>query len=177
MFEFVRRRAYQAEQGFSLIEVMVTLLVVSVGMLALGSFYVSSMQSERVSQERVAAVHLAEQILEDWQNTNSNPTPDCQIAGVAAGALVVGAEISSCVMNNGIRTPFNILINEFPAKAPVPKGHPSHSGATTAPEMGVLLQDPANAASSPVNVRTVRVSWTVTGKTRKVLLTHITRKP
>ncbi|PHQ91690.1 MAG: prepilin-type cleavage/methylation domain-containing protein, partial [Sulfurimonas sp.] len=44
-------------KGFSLIEVMVTMLIVSVGMLALGSFYLSAIQSEGRAQERVVATH------------------------------------------------------------------------------------------------------------------------
>jgi len=182
------------QKGFSLIEVLVTMLITSVGTLALGNFYLTSMESERVSQERVAAVHMAEQIIEVWQNTNINPTPDCEVAGAAAGVLVIGTELSSCVMNNGVSTPFNILINESPVKAPIPNGHQLHSnynlGAGAAndpldsPEFGELLISPAvtlTVATEPaaprVMVRTVKVSWPRRGSAnnmRSVSISHIT---
>ncbi|MDQ7003886.1 MAG: prepilin-type N-terminal cleavage/methylation domain-containing protein [Ghiorsea sp.] len=165
------------DKGFSLVEVMITLLMVTVGMLALGSFYLASIKSERMAQERVSAVHLAEQILEDWQSTNTLPTPDCKVAGVAAGALVLDTTTASCVLNNGIPAPFDILISESPVKAPIPSGHLRHSTGAGAPEMGNLLQDPTNVGSATVSVRTVQVSWTIDGATRNVMLTHITRKP
>jgi len=165
------------QKGFSLVEVMITMLMVTVGMLALGSFYLASIKSERMAQERISAVHLAEQIIEDWQNTNTLPTPDCEVTGVAAGALVLGTTTASCVLNSGIPAPFDILITESPAQAPIPNGHLSHSSGAGAPEMGSLLQNPIDPYSAAVNVRTVQVSWTIDGDTRNVMLTHITRKP
>ena len=165
-------------RGFSLIEVMVTLVIVSVGMLALGSFYVTSVTTEGASQQRLAAIHMAEKIIEDWQNTNIAPTPDCKVGGVAAGTLALGTATTSCVPNDGIPVFFNILIEETDAKAPIPNGHLlSTAGAGGAPMLGSLLTDPTDNSSNHVKVRKVRVSWTVKGQTRKVLLTHITRKP
>ncbi len=166
-------------KGFSLVEVMITMLMVTVGMLALGSFYLASIKSERMAQERISAVHLAEQIIEDWQNTNTLPTPDCEVAGAPAGALVLGITTSACVLNHGIPAPFDILITESDAQAPIPNGHVLHSTGNPldAPEMGSLLQDPADAGSDTVKVRTVQVSWTIDGDTRSVMLTHITRRP
>ncbi|MDX8380887.1 MAG: type II secretion system protein [Ghiorsea sp.] len=164
-------------EGFSLIEMMVTMLIVSVGMLALGSFYFSSMSAERVAQERVASVHLAEQIIENWQKDNINPIPDCQVAGVAAVALVPNAPIvTGCVPNNGIPVPFDILITELDASAPIPNTHLLHPTGAGAPVMGNLLIVPTNAASAHVKIRTVKVAWTVKGKARDVMLTHITRR-
>jgi len=163
--------------GFSLIEMMVTMLIVSVGMLALGSFYFSSISAERVAQERVAAVHLAEQIIENWQKDNSNPIPDCQVAGVAAVALVPNAPIlAGCVPNNGIPVPLDISITELDASAPIPNAHLLHPTGAGAPVMGNLLTVPTNAASAHVKIRTVKVAWAVQGKARDVMLTHITRR-
>ncbi len=171
----MRRTGYQ---GFSLIEMLVTLLIVSVGMLALGSFFISSIRSESASQQRLAAVHLAEQIIEDWQNTNTVPTPDCKVGGVAAGALTLGTPTTSCVPNDGIPVPFDILIEEADAKAPIPNGHLLYTGSSGGPPvMGSLLRDPTNAGSSHVKVRKVTVSWLDKGQTKQVLLTHITKKP
>jgi len=163
-------------KGFSLIEMMITMVIASIGMLALGSFYLASIESERVSQERVAAVHFAEQIIEDWQKGNISPTPDCQIAGAAAGQLTIGTTMANCAPNNGIHVPIDILIFERDANAPIANGHLLHSTGAGAPEMGSLLTIPTNGASAHVKIRTVKVSWTVKGRTRDVMLTHITRK-
>ncbi len=163
-------------KGFSLIEVMVTMLLVTVGMLALGSFYLAAIQSEGRAQERVAAVHFAEQILEDWQVNNAAPTPDCKVAGSAAGALAIGTATTSCIPNSGLPIPFDILINESDAKAPIPNGHLLHSPGVGAPEMGKMLTNPAVVGSAKVKIRSVKVSWTVGSTTRDIVLTHVTKK-
>jgi len=163
-------------KGFSLIEMMITMVIASIGMLALGSFYLASIESERVSQERVAAVHFAEQIIEDWQKGNVSPIPDCQISGASAGQLTIGTTMANCVPNNGISVPFNILISERDAQAPIPNGHLLHPTGAGAPVLGSLLTIPTNAASAHVKIRTVKVTWAVKGRTRDVMLTHITRK-
>jgi len=169
----------QISRGFSLIEAMVTMLIVSVGMLALGSFYMSSIRSEGVSQQRLAAVHLAEQIIEEWQHNNDTlPTPNCQVAGVAAGQLVLNTATASCVPNDGVPVPFDILIDETDAEAPIPNGNPRYitDGGTAGgpPIMGKLLRD----TGAKVKVRKVKVSWTnAAGQVKHILLTHITRKP
>jgi len=166
-----------AEKGFSLIEAMVTMLIVSVGMLALGSFYMSSIRSEGASQQRLAAVHLAEQIIEDWQHTTTNtlPTPNCKVAGAAAGQLALNTTITSCVPNDGVPVPFDILIEEADAKAPITNSHALYAGAAGGPPMmGSLLRD----TGTNVKVRKVKVSWTnAGGQAKHILLTHITRKP
>jgi len=165
--------------GFSLIEVMVTMLIVTVGMLALGSFYLASIKSESMSQERLAAVHLAEQIIEDWQNTNTDPTPDCKVGGVAASAIgpnSTNTSVADCVPNDGIPVPFDILLTVANAQAPIPSGHALHSGTTASPEMGNLWSD-ATDTTTRVKIRSVKVSWTHSGQNKSVTLTHIRRRP
>jgi len=163
-------------KGFSLIEVMVAMVIATIGMLALGSFYMASIKSERISQERINAVHLAEQIIEDWQNTNIPPVPECKVGGVAAAALVLGTLLESCVPTDGVSTPFDILIDESDAKAPVPNGHLLHSTGDPldAPEMRSLLTDPTYPLSATVKVRTIKVSWSLYGEALEIMLTHIT---
>lgn len=163
-------------KGFSLIEMMVTMLIVTIGMLALGSFYIASVNSETMAQERLAAVHLAEQVLEDWQKSGGMPTPDCKIAGANPGALVIGTVKADCVPNDGAPVPFDIVLTVADAKAPIPNGHPSHTTAGGAPEMGDLLTDLANINAN-VKIRNVKISWEHGGQVKNVSLTHITRKP
>ncbi len=172
------------ERGFSLIEGLVTMLIVTVGMLALGSFYLAAIKSESRAQERVAATHFAEQILENWQvmtttgNFTPAVTPDCQIAGVAAGPLAIGVTLQDCIPNAGFPIPFDILIQESNVVAPIPNSHLLHSNpGVGAPEMNNLLTDPTVSGSPRVKVRVVRVSWTESNVVRDVVLTHITRKP
>jgi len=170
--------------GFTLIEILVTLLIVSVGMLALGSFFGSSIRIEGMAQERIAAVHMAEQLIEDWQKTNTPPTPDCTVAGVAAGALVLGTTLTNCKANNGVPVAFSLLLTQKVATAPLPTSHPSYAAGTAVPgqpnvKVGTMLQGVFNGqvlnGSAPVEVRTVSVSWQHGGKPYNVYLTHITR--
>lgn len=175
------------ERGFTLVEVLVTLVIISFGMLALGSFYAESLSQESVAQERLAAVHMAEQLIEDWQKSNAPPTPDCTFStGVAASALEVGKEILKCRANQGIPVQFDILISESDALAPLPPAHPKNMNPS-APDntkMAVLLQnyDPTDPtrmrmdpASPSVKLRAVRVKWDHKGQQRTVYLTNITR--
>ena len=167
-------------KGFSLIEMMVTLMIVSIGMLALGSFYASGIRAEGSSLRRLAAVHMAEQVLEEWQNNNVLPTPNCQlVGGGAAGQLALGAPGITCIPNSGVSSPFNIVIQEVNAQAPIPNGHKLYAGpAGGAPMMGSLLTLPTNNASPRVKVRAVKVRWQEDGKLtwKQILLTHITRR-
>jgi len=166
-------------RGFTLIEILITLVIVSVGMLALGKFFAAAINQEGAAQERIAAVHMAEQLLEEWQQANTPPTPDCTVNGVAAGALVVGTAIIGCRANNGVPVGFDILLSTTPATAPLPPLHPNNGGAGVV--TAGLLQgvDPYTqaviAGSAPVMVRTVSVSWVHGGEIKNIYLTHITR--
>ncbi|MDQ6952499.1 MAG: type II secretion system protein [Mariprofundaceae bacterium] len=171
--------------GFTLIEILVTLVIVSVGMLALGTFFASSIRTEGIAQERIAAVHMAEQLIESWQNTNTPPTPDCSVAGVQAGILVVGTTLANCRANNGVPVVFSLLLSQTPATAPLASSHPSYAGGvavvgSTTVKVGTMLQGldiygTVINGSLAVDVRTASVSWQHSGKSYNVYLTHITR--
>ncbi len=167
-------------KGFSLIEMMVTLMIVSIGMLALGSFYASGIRAEGSSLRRLAAVHMAEQVLEEWQNTNVRPAPNCKLltaGNPAAGQLPLGGAGITCIPYSGVSSPFNIVIQEANAQAPIPNGHPLYAGPVGGtPVMGDLYQDKAAPGVNPVQVRKVRVSWQEDGGAKQILLTHITRR-
>lgn len=66
-------------QGFSLIEVLIALIIMSVGMLGIASLYVQSMQAGRTSLLRHNAVTLAGDVAD---RIRANPT---------AGAVYSGA--------------------------------------------------------------------------------------
>jgi len=171
-------------RGFTLIEILVTLVIVSVGMLALGSFYTQMIMQESVAQERITAVHMAEQLIEDWEANNAIPTPDCFIAGVQA-TLVLAQATTNCVapVATGIPISYTILLSESAAKAPLPVSHPNNPSINVADStgvgmypmlMGIDAYSNVIANSPQVKVRSVKVSWTH-NTLHSVYLTHITR--
>jgi len=171
------------QRGFTLVEILVALVIISVGMLALGSFYTSMIQQESVAQERIEAVNMAEQLIEDWERTNTPPTPNC----TAAQPLVVGTQLKGCTVavGQGVPVSFDILINERAAQAPLPVSHPNNPSMVVTDSSGVGMYPMLQQAdvygnviqnSPPVMVRSVKISWIHgTQKPQPVLLTHITR--
>lgn len=79
------------QRGFSLVEVLITLVIMSIGMLGIAGLYVQSMQAGRTSTFRHHAVTLASDVAD---RIRANPT-----AG-AAYAAANGVD-SNCV-NGGI---------------------------------------------------------------------------
>ena len=63
--------ATQTSKGFSLVEVLIALIVMSVGMLGIAGLYVQSMQAGRTSMLRHHAVNLASDIAD---RIRANPT-------------------------------------------------------------------------------------------------------
>ena len=76
--------------GFSLVEVLIALIVMSVGMLGIAGLYVQSMQAGRSSMLRHHAVNLAGDIAD---RIRANPT------GAAAYEAAAGAN-NNCVAQN-----------------------------------------------------------------------------
>ncbi len=56
------------EGGFSLIEVLITLVVLAVGLVALAKFQGTAIESGSLAKERAVAAHLAQQKLDDLRN-------------------------------------------------------------------------------------------------------------
>ena len=54
-----KNRAVQKQRGFSLVEVLIALVIMSVGMLGIAGLYVQTMQAGRTSMLRHHAVTLA----------------------------------------------------------------------------------------------------------------------
>ena len=74
-------QAKHATRGFSLIEVLVALIIMSVGMLGIASLYVQSMQAGRTSLLRHNAVTLAGDVAD---RIRANPTAGAAYAGAGA---------------------------------------------------------------------------------------------
>lgn len=74
---YTRRR----QQGFSLVEVLITLVIMSIGMLGIAGLYVQSMQAGRTSMFRHHAVTLASDVAD-----RIRANPRAGVAYTAAGA-------------------------------------------------------------------------------------------
>ncbi len=70
-----------SQRGFSLIEVLIALVIMSVGMLGIASLYVQSMQAGRTSLFRHNAVTLAGDVAD---RIRANPTAGAAYTGAGA---------------------------------------------------------------------------------------------
>lgn len=154
-----------SERGFSLIEIMVALVIVSVAILSLGGFSIATLRSGQVSRERLAAVHLAEQILEHWQHDANDYAPrignDCSLS-TSAAAQAYPVQVT-CASTVGVKASFDIYLNRQRAVGPLASNltafQPfSKQGYTTTPQ-----------------TKLVKVTWRNKGKTHMVYLTNLSR--
>jgi len=82
--------AAKAQKGFSLVEVLIALIIMSVGMLGIAGLYVQSMQAGRTSMFRHHAVTLAGDIAD---RIRANPTAGIAYAGFGADNNCVGGGV------------------------------------------------------------------------------------
>jgi type IV pilus assembly protein PilV len=82
------------QRGFSLVEVLITLVIMSVGMLGIAGLYVQGMQAGRTSMFRHHAVTLAGDVAD---RIRANPT-----AGVAYNHLATAAGIDNSCVDGGV---------------------------------------------------------------------------
>ncbi len=160
----------QRARGFTLIEIMVTLVVISVGLLALAAFTLAATDNGELSRERLNAVHLAERVIEDWlKDAGDQPVPiACATGNVTP---VIGAQVT-CTPTSGVAIPYTITLQVSQATAPLPPGTPGNPGSSIA--FGPLTWQGTATPNNPVNVKVVQVSWVHKGQTHSVFLTHIT---
>lgn len=155
------------EVGFTLIEVLIVLMLTAIALLALGTFSLSVMDSGTVSRERLTAVHLAEEVIEEWQHSSNDYPP--AISGscvISAGTSASNPSPTSCTPSSGVHASFTINLSTNAAQAPLPDGS------------GGISMAPMSATSTHTNtpmVKLVTVSWSHKGKTKSIYLTHLTR--
>jgi len=162
--------------GFTLIEILVALVIVSVGVLALGSFGISSLNQGQVSRERLTAVHLAEQVLEFWQNDANDQPPN-----IASGTCLLSKKTTllsvpytvtvACTPDAGIGISYSITLKSVAATAPLPT-NPVNSFSTN--NDGAAAIRAMVGTIPPIN-KVVTVSWTNKGTSRSIYLTHISQ--
>jgi len=154
------------EAGFTLIEILVTLVIVSVAVLALGNFTISMVGSGQVSRERLAAVHIAEQVLEYWQHDNNDYAPvvsaaDCSLS---AAASVPAYPVSvTCTPASGGSSAFTIVNDQVQATGPL------------ASNLSVFQNFTKQAYNNTPQTKVVTVSWSHRGKTHSIYLTHLSQ--
>ncbi len=83
-------RADKNQRGFSLVEVLIALIIMSVGMLGIAGLYVQSMQAGRTSLFRHHAVTLAGDVAD---RIRANPMAGVAYTGFGADNNCVGAGI------------------------------------------------------------------------------------
>jgi type IV pilus assembly protein PilV len=84
-------RAGRNQRGFSLVEVLIALIIMSVGMLGIAGLYVQSMQAGRTSLFRHHAVTLAGDVAD---RIRANPTAGVAYTGVGVDFSCVAAGIN-----------------------------------------------------------------------------------
>ena len=156
------------QRGFTLIEILIVLMLTAIALLALGTFSLSVMDSGTVSRERLTAVHLAEQVIEEWQHSSNDYFPsiasDCTMS---AGSAVVSTSTSvTCTPAVGVKAHFTIVASVAGAQAPLPDGAGNVSFAA--------LSGTATYPNTPV-VKLVTINWTHKGESKSIYLTHLTR--
>ena len=91
------RNAYGAQRGFSLVEVLIALIIMSVGMLGIAGLYVQSMQAGRTSLFRHNAVTLAGDVA-DRIRANPRAGVDYMGPGVDNSCVAMGIDCSATQM-------------------------------------------------------------------------------
>ena len=161
------------QQGFTLIEIMVSLTIISVAVLSLGSFSLGVVSNGQVDRERLTAVHLAEQVLEFWQNDANDYAPSiastCILTTVAA--LPAYPVSTACTPSSGVAANFTIVVDALTATAPLPTNPNANNSNTGAFAVRAMI---GGGASSPI-IKIATVSWSHKGKIRSVSLTGLAR--
>jgi type IV pilus assembly protein PilV len=103
IFRTIKIRPHQDQDGFSLVEVLIALIILSVGMLGIAGLYVQSMQAGRTSMFRHHAVTLAGDIAD---RIRANPT------AAAAYEATAGAD-NSCIAGGVDCTPAQMAAQDI----------------------------------------------------------------
>jgi len=92
-----QKGAPQRQRGFSLVEVLIALVIMSVGMLGIAGLFVQSMQAGRTSMFRHHAVTLAGDVAD---RIRANPTAGAVYmgGGTDAGCVAQGVDCSELEM-------------------------------------------------------------------------------
>jgi len=154
--------------GFTLIEILVALVIVSVAVLSLGGFTLSMMGSSQVSRERLTAVHLAEQVLEYWQHNTGDYAPVINADCALTEATSLQNYPVTCTPVAGVSIAYTIQAAKAPVTGPLPASSTSFA-AFNDPGLNSVY------TNNPPKVKAVTVSWSNHGKVHSVYLTHLSK--
>ena len=138
-----------SQRGFSLIEVLIALVIMSVGMLGIASLYVQSMQAGRTSLFRHSAVTLAGDVAD---RIRANPT--------AGAAYTGGGANNNCVIGGITCSTPQMAENDIQLW--------SEQAQNTLPNGAVNVQF-NNVAVPPVY--TIAVTWDEPGEAQNYTIT------
>lgn len=146
------------QRGFSLVEVLIALIIMSVGMLGIAGLYVQSMQAGRTSTLRHNAVTLAGDVAD---RIRSNPTAGAAYAG--------GGTDNDCVDKDTDCTPaemagHDIFLWSEQATSSMPSGAVTITFNGVVPAeytIAITWDEPGELATDPLNYTvTIPVSGT-----------------
>jgi type IV pilus assembly protein PilV len=145
-----QKDAPQQQRGFSLVEVLIALVIMSVGMLGIAGLYVQSMQAGRTSMFRHHAVTLAGDVAD---RIRANPTAGAVYmgGGVDAGCVAQGVDCTEPEMAT-----HDIFLWAQQATETLPNGQVqvTFDGAVTPPtyEIEVSWDEPGENLDYTINI-------------------------
>jgi type IV pilus assembly protein PilV len=98
-----------AEAGFTLVEVLVALVVLSVGMLGIAALYLEGLRASRDALVRTQAVALAADMADRIRANRYIPVG----AGAYDPALVTAAQVAACETSGSTCTPAQMYANDL----------------------------------------------------------------
>ena len=143
------------QSGFTLVEVMVALVVTSVGMLGIGLLYIESLKSNHMSISYTVAVTLAADMAD---RIRANANGGAAYALAAAGNGTAGTAGNACVEGANDCTPAQLAADDW--------FWWYESVKTQLPENRTANIQVVNAV--PVTVYTISVNWPERGQTTPV---------
>lgn len=147
----------RASRGFTLVEILVSLVVLSVGLLGIAALYVETLRTGRMSLHRMTAVTLASDMAD---RIRANPAAGAAYAGVGPGAN------NGCVNGVGACTPEELAADDwFTWNQAVQARLPGDPTATI-----------AVAEAAPLTQYTITMNWPETGQTEPAEYVLVTQE-
>ncbi|RMG91714.1 MAG: hypothetical protein D6703_04005 [Zetaproteobacteria bacterium] len=152
-------------RGFTIIEALIAMLIAMVALLAIGSFFITVLDQGQVARERLAAVHLAESLLEDWQNDAQGHFPDIKPdCSTRAFKQTRSYPVRASCSPTSSPVQYTITADVVPVKGPLPP----------APLTVRDFRRPAGFVMQPL-VKVVRVAWKHKQQSKDVFLMHVSQ--
>ncbi len=143
-----------SQKGMGLIEVLISILVVSVGVLGLTSAQVTAKRSVHEAVQRSTAAVLAQDILERMR-TNGGQLADYVADGAALGNGTIGSLAKDCISSINICTPTELVAYDLYQWEQAVDGSGEVRNAIS---VGGLLT-PTACITEAAGVITVAIAW------------------